>query len=133
MSARVNWFTARWKTWAALAGSLVTAMLVVYPSSHILQVVIGIIGALTTGGLTHQISNAGTAPVQKVVDEVLNAVPPTVVPAVAQAVTETTTGVLKNATGTVATTVGDVTGTFTDTVGGVVDLLGGKKSNDTSD
>jgi saccharopine dehydrogenase-like NADP-dependent oxidoreductase len=88
-------------------------MLVVWPTSHALQVVIGVLGALTTGALTHQVQNAGVAPVQDTVDAVLNAVPPTLVPAVAQAVTETTTGVLATAVGTVAAVaspVGDLTG-----------------------
>lgn len=125
--------SARWKAIAALVGSLATALLILAPGSRVLQVIIAIIGALITGGVTHQVSNVGTAPVQKVVDEVLKVVPPVVLPEVARAVTETTTGVLKTATGTVSTVVGDVTGTFTDTVGGVVDLLGGKKSSDTAD
>ncbi len=48
---------ARWKAMAALAGSLTTALLVVFPTSHVLQVAIAVIGALITGGLTHQVPN----------------------------------------------------------------------------
>lgn len=131
-----GWLTfvaSRWKAWAALVGALATALLIVYPSSHAVQLVIAVVGALVTGGVTHAVPNVGTAPVQKVVDEVLKAVPPSAVPAVAKAVTETTTGVLRTATGTVGGVVGDVTGTFTDTVGDVLKVVGPKKGNDTSD
>lgn len=107
------WFAfiaARWKAAAALVGSLATALLVIAPGSRALQVIIGVVGALLTTGVVHQVSNAGTAPVQKVVDEVLKVVPPAAAVEVATAVTNTTTGVLKTATGTVGGIVGGLLG-----------------------
>lgn len=99
------WFAfiaARWKAAAALVGSLATALLVIAPGSRALQVIIGVVGALLTTGVVHQVSNAGTAPVQKVVDAVTGLIPsPVVAEQVAKAVTNTTDGVLKTAVGTV--------------------------------
>lgn len=51
---------ARWKAIAAFVGSLATALLIVYPSSHILQLVIGVVGALVTTTAVHQVTNVAT-------------------------------------------------------------------------
>lgn len=61
MSARAKdpaWFTflaARWKAIAALAGTLATSLIVVFPGNHALQLVIAVVGALVTTGVVHQV------------------------------------------------------------------------------
>lgn len=57
MNALMRLLAPRWKAAVAAAGAMCTALLVVYPSSHVLQVVIAVIGALVTGAATHQTVN----------------------------------------------------------------------------
>lgn len=105
----------RWKAVAALVGSLATALLIIAPSSHAIQLIIAIVGALTTTGAVHQVTNVGTAPVQETVDAVTKLIPdPAVAGQVAKAVTDTTTGVLATAVGTVGGLLGDVSAAVDD-------------------
>jgi hypothetical protein len=128
LAGDVTFIAARYKAIAALVGALATALLVVWPTSHAVQLVIAVLGALVTGGAAYQVRNAGTAAVQDVVDAVTSVVSPAAAAEVATAVTATTTGVLAKAVGTVPAALGDVAtvlDTVTPVAGGVAGTVTG--------
>lgn len=102
---------ARWKAVAATAVPLIGGVLFLISTGEFdFKHLAGILAvSLGSGTITHVVPNVGTAPVQETVDAVLDAIPPTLVPDVAAAVSETTTGVLATAVGTVSAVLPDPT------------------------
>lgn len=113
----VKFLAAHRKAIMAFAVPLVGGMCYLISTDQFdLKHVCGVLAvALGSGGATHVIPNAGVAPVQDVVNAVTAAVPTEVAPTVAAAVTNTSTGVLKDAVGLVD-----------GIVGGLGGILGGK-------
>lgn len=104
----IKFVAPRWKAVTAFLVTLIGALAQLFPNSTGLHTVFGFItmAAATVG--VHAVKNAGVAPVQQVVDEVTKLVSPAAAVEVAQAVTATTTGVLKDATGAVGGLLGGV-------------------------